>query len=179
MPFRPAQIARREFLTTLSAAGLGLAAHNAGLFAATESGSSAKKVYKHRVQFGAWINDMRNQALPRDNWPAKTLDAETEKDIVDCLELGKRAGYNQIDVFGLFATSAYPTDIRRAFQDPERRPRVDRILRAARDRSIKAIYGLGVYSWGFDEIIRNDPAVQGPNKHAMCGSAPESKAWQD
>ena len=37
---------------------------------------------------------------------------------------------------------------------------------------------MGVYSWGFDEIIQHDLSVRGPNKHAMCGSAPASFQWQ-
>jgi len=138
----------------------------------------SRQLFKHRVQFGAWINDMRNEVLPRDNWPAKTLDDITERNIIECLELGSQSGYNQLDVFGLFATSAYPVDIRSAFSDKERRRRVDRILKAARERKIRVIFGLGVYSWGFDEIIQSDPAVQGPNKHALCGSSPASLEWQ-
>jgi hypothetical protein len=53
----------------------------------------------------------------------------TEADIIVCLELGRQAGYNEIDAWGLFATGAYPIDIRSAFRDPERRPRVKRIQR--------------------------------------------------
>src|SRR5206468_1636801 len=95
--------------------------------------------------------------------PAKLLDDKTERDIIDCLTLGQQSGYNQIDVWGLFATSAYPIDIRSAFRDEQRRPRVDRILRAARERGIKIIYGTGVYSWGFDYI-----RAKYPGKLASC-----------
>src|SRR3982750_2931131 len=73
-------------------------------------GSTSAKSFIHRVQFGAWINDMRNDVLPRDNWPSKRLDQHTEDDIVACLALGQRSGYNQLDVWGLFETYAYPPD---------------------------------------------------------------------
>ena len=121
---------------------------------------------------------MRNAALPRDNWPAMTLDDQTERDIIACLDLGKASGYNQLDVWGLFAAAAYPLDIRSAFQDKDRRPRVDRILAAARERGIKIIFGTGVYSWGFNQIIAHDAAVRGNNPQVMCASSDASLAWQ-
>jgi len=37
--------------------------------------------------------------------------------------------------------------------------------------------GIGVYSWGFDEIIANVPEVQGTNPHAMCLESPVSWEW--
>lgn len=117
---------------------------------------------------------MRNEALPRENWPCKILDDSTEKRIIECLELGRQAGFNQLDVFGLFATDSYRVDIMSAFADKQRKTRVNRILKAARERGIQNIFGLGVYRWGFDDIIKSDPSVRGPNLHAMCGSAPES-----
>src|SRR5881392_2027058 len=125
---------RREFLQAASAA----IALTKSLSTPSESPAAPPRVasvpstlptktYTHRVQFGCWINDMRNDVLPRDNWPAKVLDDKTERDIIDCLTLGQQSGYNQIDVWGLFATSAYPIDLRSAFRDEQRRPRVDRI----------------------------------------------------
>ena len=168
---------RRDFLTRVSTASLGGFASTRHIFGQSTPIHKPRR-YKHRVQFGAWINDMRNEALPRENWPCKILDDSTEKSIIECLELGRQTGFNQFDVFGLFATDSYPLDIKRAFADKQRKTRVNRILKAARDRGIKNIFGLGVYSWGFDEIIQHDPSVRGPNKHAMCGSAPESFQWQ-
>ena len=138
---------RREFLQAASAAAVfGAAAAGGTSVLLGQASKPAVKAYKHRVQFGCWINDMRNDVLPRDNWPAKVLDDKTERDLIDCLTLGQQSGYNQIDVWGLFATSAYPIDIRSAFRNEQRRPRVDRILQAARERGIKIIYGTGVYS---------------------------------
>src|SRR5437868_8618249 len=153
---------RRDFLKTASAATAGLML---GGISAAEESKPEKWVFDHRVQFGAWINDMRNEALPRDQWPSQRLDEDTERDIIDCLELGRKSGFNQVDIWGLFATSSYPVDIRSAFTDKTRRKRADRILKAAKDRKIKTIFGLGVFSWGFDSIIASDPSVQGSNKH--------------
>ena len=37
--------------------------------------------------------------------------------------------------------------------------------------------GLGVYSWGFEEIIRANPRLSRGNPRAMCASQPESWDW--
>ena len=121
---------------------------------------------------------MRNEVLPRDNWPAMTLDAKTKADIVGCLKLGGESGFNEVDIWGLFESYAYPIDIRSAFASSDRRKRVDQILSAARASGHKVIYGMGVFSWGFDKIIEHDPAVRGSNPHVMCASSPASLEWQ-
>jgi hypothetical protein len=172
------ELTRRELLAGTAAAAASIMASGAIGADATTTSSPSPREYKHRVQFGCWINDMRNAALPRDNWPAMTLDDQTERDIIACLDLGKQSGYNQLDVWGLFAAAAYPLDIRSAFSDKDRRPRVDRILAAARDRGIRIIFGTGVYSWGFNQIIAHDPAVRGNNPQVMCASSDASLAWQ-
>jgi hypothetical protein len=133
-------------------------------------------VYAHRTAFGAWINDMRNAAMPNERWPHVTVDDRTVDDVVACLDLQQRAGFNEFDVFGLIASYAWPTDLATAV-DPGRRRKIDRIIDAAHQRGIKLIYGLGVYSWGFDRIIEADPRVQGTNPHAMCGSKAASWEW--
>ena len=132
--------------------------------------------YHHRTAHGCWINDMRNDAMPHDDWPSVVFDEQTERDIIACLDLQQQAGFNEFDVFGLLVSHNWPLDIRSAV-DENRRGRVNRILVAAHDRGIKVIYGLGVYSWGFDRIIERCPEVRGPNPHAMCGSKPESWRW--
>jgi hypothetical protein len=118
---------RREFLATVSAATVALSTNKLTFadgspaapprVSSTSPVASTEKTLKHRVQFGCWINDMRNEVLPRTNWPAMTLDNQTERDIIDTLQLGHESGYNQIDVWGLFVSSAYPIDIQSAFRD--------------------------------------------------------------
>jgi hypothetical protein len=39
------------------------------------------------------------------------------------------------------------------------------------------ISGLGVYSWGFDEILKANPHLMKGNKSTMCGSEDESWEW--
>lgn len=134
------------------------------------------RAYHHRAAFGCWINDMRNKSMPYENWPYGILDDQTAESIIGCLELQRQAGFNEFCVFGLLATRDWPMDISSA-ASADRRQKVNRILKAAHERGIKVNYGLGVYSWGFDEIIKNCPDVRGPNPGAMCGSSPRSWEW--
>jgi len=170
---------RRDFLKTASVTGIGLAA---GMGVIKPKISCAKSVlgknaYSDRMAFGAWINDVRTEPLPFDSWPPVILDDIAEKSIIRTMDLQAQSGYNMFDMFGLFAAYGWPVDIVSAV-DKDRDQRVRRIIKAAHDRNIKVIYGLGVYSWGFDKIIEHDPAVKGPNIHAMCGSKEESWQWQ-
>jgi hypothetical protein len=127
--------------------------------------------------FGAWINDVRTEPLPYASWPPDILDDVAEQSIIATMKLQAASGYNMFDMFGLFAAWGWPIDIRSA-ADKDRDARVRRILAEAKALGIKIVYGLGVYSWGFDKIIQHDPAVKGPNIHAMCASRDESWEWQ-
>ena len=172
-------INRRDFIKVAAVTGAGtmgradIPATGTGL--ATSAGG--KQAFADRMGFGAWINDVRTEPLPFDSWPPVLLDDVAEKSIIATLELQALSGYNMFDMFGLFAAHGWPVDIVSAV-DEDRDRRVRRILAAARARGIKIVYGLGVYSWGFDKIIEHDPAVKGPNAHAMCGSSEASWQWQ-
>lgn len=132
--------------------------------------------YKYRTAFGVWINDMKNKPMPRKEWPFVVLDDDAEYDIKKCLELQQRAEFNILDAAGLFVSYSWPLEVEKAV-DEGRRQRLQRIFKEAHNVGIKVISTLGVYSWGFDEIIKNNPGVQGPNPHAMCGSSEDSWNW--
>ena len=178
-PRNEMRLNRRDFVRTASAAGLGLLASGAP----AEAQATARKalIGKHaiidRMAFGAWINDVRTEPLPFASWPPVILDEIAEQSIIRTMELQARSGYNMFDLFGLFAAWGWPVDIISAV-DKERDARVRRIMKAARSLGIKLVYGLGVYSWGFDKIIQHDAAVRGPNEHAMCAQKEESWEWQ-
>jgi hypothetical protein len=138
--------------------------------------------YKYRVAFGAWINDMRNEPLPLQNWPAPQLDEETLNSVIRTMDIQSQAGFNMLDAWGLFATYGYPPDIESVFLDKDRRVIIDKIFKAADERGIKILFGMGLFTWGYDKIIEHDPAVRGvdpsgnPHAHAMCGA--KEKAWE-
>lgn len=131
---------------------------------------------KYRTAYGAWINDMRNVGMPGERWPYPVLDDQAENDIINCIRLQGEAGFNIFTVWGLLVTWGWPCDIVSAV-DSERRERVERIIEAAHGCGIKIMTGIGVYSWGFDEIVKNHPEVAGNNPHAMCASKDESWEW--
>jgi hypothetical protein len=172
-------ITRRDFLKAapVGSAGAAVGAGASDARSGHSGAASGKQAIVDRMGFGAWINDVRTEPLPFDNWPPVVLDDVAETSIIATMDLQARFGYNMFDLFGLFAAYGWPVDIVSAV-DTERDLRVRRIMKAARERGIKLIYGLGVYSWGFDKIIEHDPAVKGPNIHAMCGSKEESWQWQ-
>ncbi len=172
-------IARRDFVKTAGAAGLSLLAGSSltPAQAAAKETALGKNAITDRMAFGAWINDVRTEPLPFGSWPPLVLDDIAERSIIRTMELQAQSGYNMFDMFGLFAAWGWPVDIVSAV-DKERDARVRRIMKAARSLGIKLVYGLGVYSWGFDQIIKHDAAVRGPNEHAMCASKEESWAWQ-
>jgi len=138
--------------------------------------------YKYRVAFGAWINDMRNDPLPLDNWPAPQLDKETINSVIKTMDVQSQSGFNMLDTWGLFATYGYPPDIVSVFSDKERRRIINKLFKAAEERGIKPIFGMGLFTWGYDQIIRHDPEVRGfdpagnPHSHAMCGA--KEKSWK-
>lgn len=116
-------------------------------------------VYNHRAAFGAWINDIRNQAMPNEPCPCVIIDDRTVKDWIATIELCKQAGFNELNVAGLAVSYSRPLDIVTAVSK-DRERRVDMVIEAAHKRGIKVFYVMGVYSWGFDKIIESYPEVR-------------------
>jgi hypothetical protein len=174
---------RRRFLgrTSLGAAWLGAGPPLSSLAEAggENSGPAKPEAYKYRIAFGAWINDMRLSPLPLENWPAPQFDDETIESAIRAMDVQAEAGFDRLDVWGLFATYGWPPDIRSAL-DPDRKRRIRRLFEAARQRGMKIMLGLGTYSWGYDKILVADPEVRGknadgsPHAHALCDANPKS-----
>lgn len=123
---------------------------------------------------------MRNDSLPLQNWPAPQLDEKTFEGIVRALTVQAEAGFTFLDVWGLFATYGYPPDIKSAFQDEDRVRMVRRLIKAAENLDMRLMFGMGLLSWGYDQILESDPSVRGvdaegkPHAHALCGTKEES-----
>lgn len=174
---------RRKFLrgAPLVAASLAGCArtHPLGMNGARDVTGPKANAYKYRIAFGAWINDMRNDPLPLENWPAPQLDDETIDSAIRAMDVQSAAGFKLLDVWGLFATYAWPPDITSAL-DHDRRRKINTLIKAAKDRGMQLSLGLGTYSWGYDKIIETDPGVRGrdaagnPHPHALCDANPKS-----
>jgi hypothetical protein len=134
--------------------------------------------FDHRIAMGIWINDIRNEPLDTKNWPDVTIDDKTLYDYEHILDFIKEARYDAFDIFGLLVGHDWPQDIKSVLGDG-RKEIVKKMIDLAHDKEIHIIFGLGVYSWGFDKIIQHDPSVRGSNPCAMCGSKQSSKMWQE
>jgi hypothetical protein len=173
-------ISRRKFLQAASLAAASLsAAHPLDMFGGVAGNNERATAYKYRIAFGAWINDMRTRPLPLENWPAPQFDDETIASAIRAMDVQADAGFDKLDVWGLFATYGWPVDIVSAL-DRDRKRRIQKLLTAAGRRGMKVMLGLGTYSWGYDKILAADPEVRGknpdgsPHAHALCDANPKS-----
>lgn len=174
---------RRQFLQQTS---LGAALLTAGpplnSFAGAgepNAGTPKPEAYQYRIAFGAWLNDLRLSPLPLENWPAPQFDDESVASAIRAMDVQADAGFDRLDVWGLFATYGWPPDITSAL-DADRKRRIQQLLAAAGQRGMKIMLGLGTYSWGYDKILLADPDVRGknadgsPHPHALCDANPKS-----
>jgi hypothetical protein len=104
------------------------------------------------------------------------LDEQLLKDYHETFAAMRRLGFNEISIWGLYVSRAWPVDITSSVSR-ERGALVERLIEAAHARGIRVYSGLGVYSWGFDEIIRANPKLSRGNANAMCASEAESWRW--
>lgn len=130
--------------------------------------------FAHRTVSG-WISDY--SSVPRwEPWPSITLDLRMLADLTEAFEKAQAAGYNGVILWGLLcgrSWSGYLPDTVPA----ERKALVERVIEAARRRGLKVFMGVGLYSWGFDQIIAEHPELDGGSAHNMCSARPESFSW--
>jgi hypothetical protein len=151
---------RREFL----AAGAG-----------TLVASAAGRSFEYRGYLG-WITDLATQPDPVAEWPSMRLDESLLRDYRETSDLMQQLGMQNLCVWGLYVSRAWPVDLKQSVT-PERGAMVEKLIGAAHAKGLRVLSGLGVYSWGFDEILRANPSLMKSNVHAMCGSEDASWEW--
>lgn len=132
--------------------------------------------YKHKGYLG-WMIDMSRtpHAVP---WPSVVIDQQLIDDYNETLGFLYRSGMNEITIWGLFTNSFWEPEVSKTI-DAVREVKVRAIISDAHRKGIKILCGLGIYSWGFDKIIKEHPEVKCPcNKDVMDLSKPESWEWQ-
>ena len=176
---------RRNFLKTSLGATALATVNPTQLFETNENRASITKnsnALDYRIAYGCWVNDMRLEPLPLEDWPADMMDDETVRSVFKALDVQSHFKYNWLDTWGLLATTSWPLNLGKGI-DNDRSRRVKKILAYAHDRGIKVIYGMGVMSWGYEKIIENDPSLTAINrdgslnKKAMCDANPKSFEW--
>ena len=130
--------------------------------------------FEHRSLVG-WISEFSSRPL-HEPWPVIKLDDEIMSDFHEIFDLCKQVGFDKMVIWGLFVSRRWPVPLHRAI-DVQRRKQVQELLDAAHERGIQILSGLGVYSWGFEEIIERFPEVSKDNPRAMCASEPEAEKW--
>ncbi len=167
------RISRRRFL----AAAAATAAASAGMCHANEQPArkTDEQTFLHRAING-WITDLATEPDPNARWPSMRLDERLLEDYRNTLRLMRQLGFNEAVIWGLYVANNWPVDIRSAVT-PERGKLVERLIAEAHENGIRVLSGLGVYSWGFAEILRTHPELRGGNANAICGSREESHKW--
>jgi len=148
-------------------------AASAGTVAAAGANSSG---FRYRGYLG-WITDLATLADTYAAWPSMRLDEPLLKDYQETFALMKQLGLEDLCVWGLYVSRAWPVDIQSAVP-PARGKLVEKLIADARAKKVRVISGLGVYSWGFDEILKANPHLRKTeNRNTMCGSEDASWEW--
>ena len=151
-----------------------LAAACAGM-PAVQARAAEPARYKHRGYLG-WITDLATRADANAAWPSLRIDDALLEDYRRTFALMARLGFNEVTIWGFYVSRNWPLDVAGSVS-PTRGAMVEKILASARQHGIRVYSGLGVYSWGFEEIIRAHPRLSRGNPRAMCASEPEAWEW--
>jgi hypothetical protein len=131
--------------------------------------------FRYRVTDG-WLRDLASEPTPTDPWPCIRWDDALARDQRRFLDTQAKLDIDCNVVWGLFIDRSWPLDFAQVISD-ERAGRVKEFVAAAHQRNVRVLSGLGVYSWGFEEIIRRVPEVAGGSTQAMCLHQPAAWDW--
>lgn len=132
--------------------------------------------FAYRVTSG-WLRDLASEPTPADPWPCIRWDERLLDDQMRFLDVQAELAVDYNLVWGLFVDRAWPVP----FDNIIGRARAEllrQFVEAAHARGIKVLSGVGVYSWGFDEVIAKVPGVSAGHRHAMCAFSKEAWEWQ-
>lgn len=133
-------------------------------------------MFTHRGYLG-WITDLVSQPRPHARWPSIEIDQPLLDDHRASNALMQQIGVNETALWGLFVASEWPVEIERTL-DAGRTQQVQSLLEHAHAHGLRVLSGLGVYSWGFEAIIRAHPHLSRGDGRTLCPSVPESWDWQ-
>ena len=144
-------------------------------------------MFHHKVLLG-WINDVSSQPRIGKRWPIIDVDEQLVRDYCELFPMLRDWGYTGITIWGLYVNHAWPVELWSCVT-PERKRLIDRIIARAHDCGLRVYSGLGVYNWGFEEIIRAHPKTAknegriawgahcADNGVAMCYHSDAAREW--
>jgi hypothetical protein len=118
-----------------------------------------------------WITDMIAAPRAHDPWPSISIDQRLIDDYIGNYAYMQEIGINTLGVWGFFVAREWPVEVEQAI-DQERAGQIGYLFEQAHTHDIKVLSGLGVYSWGFEAIIRANPHLSRGNPRALCPSIP-------
>jgi hypothetical protein len=124
-----------------------------------------------------WLRDLASEPTPEDPWPCIRWDERLLADQIRFLAVQAELGVDCNVVWGLFVDRAWPVPFEQVIGE-ERERRLHAFVGAAHRRNLKVLSGVGVYSWGFEEVIAKVPGVSAGHRQAMCAFSEEAWEWQ-
>src|SRR5512141_1885761 len=124
----------------------------------SEANSMTGTSFTHRIISG-WAIDFSSVATVKP-WPSIDLDQQLTGDLLFAFDRAQTAGYTAIILWGLLAGRSWNSYLPDTVS-PARKEYVLWLMEEVRRRGLKMIMGLGLYSWGFEEIIRAHPELDG------------------
>ncbi len=118
--------------------------------------SSQIEPFIHRGYLG-WMIDM-SRTKNMEDWPSVKLDSALLNDYIETLDFLELSGMNEITPWGLFTNKYWEPKVENTI-DSHRESMVRKIIDLAHQRNIKVMCGMGVYSWGFDKILNENPEI--------------------
>src|SRR3712207_2110768 len=113
--------------------------------------------FTFRVTDG-WLRDLASEPTPHDPWPCIRWDEQLLADQIRFLDAQAELGVTCNLAWGLFVDRAWPVPLENVI-DAARAERLEAFVDAAHERGLKVLSGVGIYSWGFDEVIAKVPGV--------------------
>jgi hypothetical protein len=141
-----------------------------------QSGLYSQTSFNHRGYLGWLIDLSRNDC--HEEWPSIKIDSSLVTDYIETLDFLQRSNMTEMSLWGFFTNKYWEPQVENTI-DTERKVLINKLLANAHSRKIKVLCGLGIYSWGFNKIIKEYPSVGCPcNKQVMDLTNDESWNWQ-
>jgi len=144
-------------------------------------------MFNHKVLLG-WINDVSTQPRIGKRWPMIDVDEQLRQDYHELFGVLKDWGYDGLAIWGLIVNHSWPVNLDDSLT-AERRHFLQQVIEDAHEHGLRIYSGLGLYSWGFEEIIRAHPETakdegrivwdefQPDNGVAMCYHSEAAREW--